>query len=187
SPSLYNNKIMLSSCDGMLRLIELGKGEVTEYFSVGSYVASSPAVFEGRYYIASLKGTASCWDLKTEKTLWTETLTEEEEIYASPAVTGEFAVFASRSKDVCCYDSLSGKLRWKFSAKDSIDSSPVISGNMVFFGSNDGNLYGLELKTGKMLWSYTAGGQITASPAIGNGKMVIGSSDGAVYCFGKKD
>jgi len=48
---------MLSSCDGMLRIVDLEKGAVTDSFPVGTYLASSPAVVDGRYYIASLKGS----------------------------------------------------------------------------------------------------------------------------------
>jgi len=150
---------------------------------VGSYLASSPAVFDGKFYLASLRGEFSCVDLKSKEALWSVSGTEGSETYASPAADGTGVIFADRDGSVKCLSAKDGKKLWGFDAGSSVDSSPVIAGDFIYFGTDAGQIFGLNRKDGSVAWKYEAGGHLSGSPAISDGRLFIGSSDGILYCF----
>ncbi|MGR3295300.1 MAG: outer membrane protein assembly factor BamB family protein, partial [Candidatus Bathyanammoxibius sp.] len=78
------------------------------------------------------------------------------------------------------------KLKWSFSAGDSISSSPVVdSEGTVYVGSWDKKLYAVD-SGGKLKWSYETGASIASSPSIGaDGTVYVGSDNGILYAIGK--
>lgn len=84
-----------------------------------------------------------------------------------------------------------GKIYWKFEAKEGIESCPaLIMGKkpLIVFGSNDGIIYALDLN-GREIWNFKTKGKITAQAVFDNltknsEKMIfIGSNDGTLYCI----
>jgi outer membrane protein assembly factor BamB len=74
------------------------------------------------------------------------------------------------------------KLRWSFSAKDSIESSAAIADGTVFVGSMDGSLYAIDLVTGKLRWQYRTAGPVgESSPCVSDGAVYVGDLSGVFH------
>lgn len=184
-PTEAGGLVMIAGCDGYLRIIDLATGREKRSALLGGNFAGAPAYADGAVYVGSMDGRYWGVRLSDAKILWArEEDSRTSAIYASAAVMGDAAVFASRSDDVFCVDLASGRTKWTFATRSDVNSSPVINHGHVIFGSSDGNIYRVRLSDGQKVWSFNAGAPISASPAIGQRRLVIGAEDGAVYCFG---
>lgn len=186
SPCIADGEAAIAGCEGLLRLIDIAKGEQTAQVELGSYVAAAPATDGKRFYVATYDGRMMAVDPAAGDIVWQVASEGGFPFYASPAVRGDVVVFAGRDGIVRALDAATGKERWRFRAKAKVDSSPVIVAERVFFGSNDGTLYEVALKDGVPRWTFAAGAPIVASPAVGEGRLVIGTQDGVIYCFGAR-
>jgi outer membrane protein assembly factor BamB len=72
-------------------------------------------------------------------------------------------------------------IRWKFTAKDSIEGTAAIYRGTVYVGSFDEHLYAIDLATGKEKWRYKAA-PIKASPSVRDGAVYVGDADGFFHC-----
>ncbi|MFZ0820218.1 MAG: PQQ-binding-like beta-propeller repeat protein [Candidatus Acidiferrales bacterium] len=177
-------------------------------FHTDGKIYSSPAVAQGKVFIASTDGSVYAVDADSGKVLWR--FKTEGRITSSPAVASGLVYFESYDGNFYAVDEASGSLKWKyatggerrFAAKhihgidppgemmpDPFDfylSSPAVWDEMVYFGSGDGNVYGLNAATGEMLWKFKTGGVVHASPAVANGTLFIGSWDTYFYALDAK-
>ena len=78
----------------------------------------------------------------------------------------------------------SGKLRWTFTAGNSVWTMPAFGAHgTTFWGSVDRNIYALD-STGNKRWSDPTLGFVISSPAIGSdGTVYIGSFDSRLYAL----
>jgi outer membrane protein assembly factor BamB len=187
SPLVAEGKAVIAGCDGAVRIINADTGKEVAAANEGGKYASSPAYSNGTLFAGSLDGVYLAANMKGE-VLWNMTGDDDPgECKASPAVSpGGTVVFASSANaKVWGVNRDTGKIRWTFRPKDTVESSPVIVNKIVYFGCNDGALYGVDLATGKQLWKQVLGGSVTGSPAVAGDRLIVGNSDGTVFCYGK--
>lgn len=154
---------------------------------MGGPTMCTPAVAGQRAFVGIEDGVFMAVDLQKKQHLWKFQNPQLAGAFrASPAVTPEAVIVASRDKHVHALHPETGKPLWSFPAKARVDCSPVVVGRLVFVGAANGRLFALELKTGKLLWQYEAGGEILGSPAVAQGRLVIGTDAGQLMCFGAK-
>jgi len=179
-----NGQVVFGGCDAHIHILSLNDGKKIHTIDVGAYIAGSPALAGGRFYVGNFEDTFFCGDLSTGQIVWRHK-TEAEAFYASPTVTAEKIVAATRDKHLYCFDRADGKTLWTFTASSGFDSSPVICSDKVIAASDDGWLYMVSLSQGKEIWSFEIGASLTASPALASGRILIGAEDGYLYCFGE--
>ncbi len=185
SPGVADGQTAFGGCDGLLHIIALANGSEVSSNEIGSPIAASVALADGRAYFGHYGNEFVCADLKSGSNLWTYR-DREFPFFSSPAVTANRVLFGGRDKMLHAVNREDGKSVWSFAARGKVDSSPVVCGDKVVVGSDDGRLYLVRLSDGKEVWSYDVGRPIESSPAVADGKIVIGGDDGSVYCFGKK-
>ncbi|MCB0297946.1 MAG: PQQ-binding-like beta-propeller repeat protein, partial [Calditrichaeota bacterium] len=187
SPAISGSDAVIAGCDGVLRMIDIASGVERHALPVGSYVAASTAIHDGRAYFGTFDNQVLCVDLAEARQVWVyEHPKRQFPFYASAAVSGKLAVIAGRDKLVHALDTRTGEARWTFPLKTRIDASPVICGGRVYLGTRSGEMMALDLESGEAVWEYPTGSVINASAGIGEGKLVVGGEDGMVFCFGKK-
>ena len=71
---------------------------------------------------------------------------------------------------VYALDTVSGQVRWTFSAEGPVRFSPTFHNNRIYFGSDDGHVYCLDARNGSLVWKYRAGP--SDEKVIGNGRMI---------------
>jgi len=174
-------------------------------FQTGGQVISSPAVTNGKAYIASTDGNLYAVDLESGVQKWKLALGVR--ATASPAVDKGVVYLGTYSGRFYAVDEATGKLKWKFQTEgerrfagkhlhgsepagetmpDPFDcylSSPAVWNGAVYFGSGDGNVYALDAATGTLKWKFHTGDVVHASPAISDGTLFIGSWDSYFYAL----
>ncbi|MBZ5606359.1 MAG: PQQ-binding-like beta-propeller repeat protein [Acidobacteriia bacterium] len=134
----------------------------------------------------SLTGIAAAPVPKDLKLLWTYDAGES--IESSAAIVDGVVYVGSESADLLAVNLATGKLLWKYKAKDGIgESSPAVHNGVAVIGDLSGTIHGVDAKTGKGLWTFPASGEVKASPVIVDDRVIIGSYDGNLYCLSLKD
>jgi len=183
TPCVVDSWAVIAGCDGKIHVIDLETGNRRHAADIQTNFAAGPAYSNGQVYVGSMNGDYIAMNI-TDGSFWRFEINNAGPSYAGAAVTANSVVFATRGRQVLCFDLPTKKLRWEFATRARVDSSPAIAGNAVIVGSGEGNLYALNYADGALLWQFAAGAEITASPAITqHGMLVIAAKDGAVYCF----
>src|SRR5262249_53416011 len=124
-----------------------------------------------------LTGVASTAVPSTLKLLWTYEAGDS--IESSAAIVGGTVYVGMQSADLLAIDLETGKLRWKYRAKDGIgESSPAVHDGVVYIGDLAGLLHAVRAADGKALWTFKTGGEIRSSPVVDGNRVLIGSYDG---------
>ncbi len=187
TPALANGHALFGGCDGHLHVVNLRDGTRVRHIPLGSVTGASAAVHGSHAFLGTYGEQVLCIDWQAGKVLWRfEDSDRPFPFMSSAAVCGELVLIGGRDKRLRALDANTGRQRWQFVAKGSIDSSPVIVGERVFVGAGDGNLYAVKLATGEEVWRFETGSDISASPAVAAGCVVISTEDGMIYCFGSK-
>ncbi len=99
-------------------------------------------------------------------------------IASTPAVWQDLAIVGDASGTVRAYALDSGKVHWRFKARNAVYSTPDVAEDRVVFASADGSVYALKAANGKRLWRFKTDRPIVACPRISDGLVYIGSSEG---------
>jgi len=163
---------------------------------------SCPVVVGSRVYLLSRQQdseVASCFDLDTGKVLWRDSYSVAYEMHpaavthgkgpkSTSVVSGDGLYTLGISGVLSCYDTATGKVRWRkeFSKRFKTTSpdfgtatSPIVCDGMVIAhvgGSDSGALTAFDSATGQVKWSWNGDGPGYASPILaqigGSGQIV---------------
>src|SRR5215472_10631256 len=124
-----------------------------------------------------LTGVASSTVPTSLKLLWTYDAGDTVE--SSPAIAAGTVYVGVQSADLLAIDLQTGKLRWKYRAKDGIaESSPAVHDGVVYIGDLAGQLHAVRAADGKVLWIFKTKAEIRSSPVVTGDRVLIGSYDG---------
>jgi len=122
----------------------------------------------------------------TLKPLWTYEAGES--IESSAAIADGTVYVGSQSADLLAIDLKTGKLRWKYRAKEGIgESSPAVHDGVVYIGDLSGLLHAIRAADGTSLWTFKTEAEIKSSPVVAGDRVLIGSYDGNLYCLSARD
>lgn len=184
APATDDNLTLFGGCDAKLHALAISNGSERAAFSLGSYIAGSPAIKGDYAYVGHYGGQLICVDLAQNKIKWSYGDKDNgDAFFSSPAVTKDRVLIGCRDRKLHCVSAADGSAVWTFQTGGDVDSSPVVCGDKVIFGSRDGRLYVANLTDGKELWRYDAGSPITASPAIIKGCVIITTESGLVLAW----
>jgi outer membrane protein assembly factor BamB len=101
---------------------------------------------------------------------------------STPAIYKGRLYAGSANNYLYAADLASGKVFWKFNAKQPIESSPTVPDEIVCFGTSDGVMRCLDLE-GKLKWEFQARSEILSSPVVKDGKVWFSSADDRIYAL----
>jgi outer membrane protein assembly factor BamB len=162
-----------------------------EHDGAPSDFSASPAVVEGRVYVASgnidvvsRSGFIYCFDAKTGRQIWR--VGTNQEVYSSPAVVdgrvyvGE-GLHENTNSHLRCLDAATGRLIWQFKVASHAEGPPTIHGGRCYFSAGDDGIYCLDAASGKKIWQLP-GYHIDESPIVTGNTVLVGSGyDRASY------
>lgn len=153
--------------------------------------SSTPAISNGRAYVAVLSGHVYCLDLRTGEEQWRYRTIENDDPeefapgFNAPVTLSAAAVYVGDEDGMFhALDRKTGGLLWQFQTEGEIKGgATVLPGDggaapeRVLFGSHDGRLYCLNSETGEKLWEFDALGPINGSQAIDDQYTFVSGCD----------
>jgi len=193
SPAVVNDSVFIASesnpiggSNGIVYSLNATNGSLIWEYQTGFEVSSSPAVVDGKVFIAAGSNIYALNEV-TGGLIWCyQTLGG---VINSPAVS-EGMVFIGGTDEsngcVYCLNATTGNLMWNYLIEpySVLYTSPAVADGKVFIGSENGNVYALNDTTGSLIWSYKTSSFIYSSPTVGENEVFIASHDnGAVYAL----
>ncbi len=150
---------------------------------------STPAIVDGRAYLATLSGELLCLNLADGALQWTYkslVATDPKTFipgFSSPVtVSGDVVLCGDEEGGLHCVERATGAARWKFDAGGLIVGGATVRGDRVLCGSHSQFLYSVDLKTGEKHWEFDAQGPINGTQAFdGEFTFVTGCSEPVLY------
>lgn len=179
-PQFHGNQAQTGSVSGRLP----DKLALAWRFAAGAEVKSSPAVFNGRVYVASSDKHVYSLDLQTGEQVWSRLL--DDEIEAPPTVIDHRVFIGTLAGTLYALDAESGEQQWTFRTDGKLVGGVNWFKNSenrfyILAGSYDSMLYCINAQSGKPLWTYQSGNYINGSPAVDNVDVVFGGCDAIVH------
>lgn len=178
-PLVIEDGIIVGSEDG--RIYCLDKGGHLEW----TFYLKSPLGFsdlgrdEDTIYAGCVGGTLFAIDFQG-RLKWKY---QTNGLCGGAAVLGDRVFFGSWDHHLYCIDRRTGKLLWKFAAKDKITTrTVVIHHNLLYTGSYDKNLYCIDTE-GKLKWTFPTQNVVFSFPVIEGTKLFFGAVDSNYYCL----
>lgn len=213
SPVLAGGVVYVGALDGHVYAIDEETGAERWSFKSHYPVASTPAIDGDALYFVSSGGALVALDLAKGTPRWVcaidyerkfearslhgyppaaQTIPDAWDVYtSSPAVSSGKVYFGGGDGGVYAVDAASGRLQWKFAARDVVHASPAVVGGVVYVGSWDGTFYALDAETGQEKWRFDAGQDpaihnqvgFQSSAAVVDGAVYVGCRDAHVYAL----
>ena len=197
SPTAADGIVYVGSDADDLYALDTSTGSRRWTFATGADVRSAPAVADGTVYVGSYNGNLYAVDAGTGKQRWK--LATGEFGSPSPTVTDGVVYVGGRGEivyrfgkgshndygpgHVYAVDPGTGKQRWTFTTRSSVEAPPAVAGGVVYATTLDGTLYAVDAATGKQRWTFVTGGWARSSPAVGGGVVYVGSTGGNLYAL----
>ena len=156
--------------------------EIWEHVGTISNIVSSPALLDGRLYVAFTDGTIRALDATNGQVIWS--VIQPGGAHSSPAVVDGRLYIAIHNRGLLALNAETGATLWLSAMPGPQESSPAVDNGRVFVGSRDDHkLYAFDAVTGATLWTATTNDWVQNSPAVANGVVYIGNNSGNVYAF----
>jgi outer membrane protein assembly factor BamB len=156
--------------------------EIWEHVGTVSNIVSSPALIDGRLYVAFTDGTIRALDATTGQVVWS--VVQPSGAYSSPAIAGGRLYIAIHNRGLLALNASTGATLWLAPMPGPQWSSPAVENGRVFVGSRDDHkLYAFDAMTGQTLWTATTSDWVQTSPAVANGVVYIANNAGTLYAF----
>ena len=153
-------------------------------YSTSRPLIASPAVTNGRVFLATEDGRALALDRQTGQLVWEYRTGLPSS--STPALAGDTMYFSLRPGGVLALDQETGALRWEKEFDDPILASPIVADGTLYLGAADSKLYALDAATGQERWAFTASDWIISSVAYTDGAVAVTSQDNMVRIVGTK-
>lgn len=182
-------------CAGLKGLANLSRESVEcsdyEPLSVAWQVAvtgpvlASPAVVNGRVYVATRAGHIYCLDAASGATLWELATDDGTGIDGSPTVVHGRVYLATGGGVLACLRADTGAVLWRRNLGTECMSSPLVANGMVVLclGSPSREVAAFSELTGDELWRFDTGQCSYSSPVEYRGLIYVGSSNGDYYAI----
>lgn len=150
----------------------------------GPFIDSSPAVVDGRVYVASIypDSTLYVFDALTGEKIWGTPDGQPVETSSTSPAVADGMVLLGVSNLLEAFDAASGRLVWRFAADSLITTSPTIADGVVYVASQDRHAYALNARTGHRIWETPLPGIPATGPIAVTSDLVYVSAN-AVYAL----
>ncbi len=190
SPAVVNTNrsgklVIVGSFSAKVYGLAADTGAVVWSTTVDNAVHSSPAVFNGIAYVATLSGMLYAIGADQGNVMWSKGIGMAR---SSPVVANGVVYAMSVFDDITALNASTGAPLW---AQDlgagpagfGLTSSPAVAKGVVYVGA-DLDVVALQAATGATVWRTTvSGGDVISSPAVANGVVYVGSDGGKVHAL----
>jgi outer membrane protein assembly factor BamB len=182
SANFDGDRILFGSGDQMLYCVS-ADGKLAWKFKVpGGPVMGSPAVVQGRTFVAGCDSMLHVIDTANGKE--TGGVDLDGQVGASAAVAGDRLFVGTMTNQVQAVDWKKTEIAWSFEPAEhpqAFFASPAVTDKLVVVGSRDKLVYALDRQTGKQVWTFPTKRKVDSSPVAAGARVYVGSLDGNLY------
>lgn len=193
SPSVVDGKVFASTYahwneQGKVYCLNESDGSRIWTYTIPAGTAyASPAVDDGRVFIASWMGYVYCLNESDGVLIWTFYTGDGHLIASSPAVFDGKVYIGSHDRKIYCLDASDGSIVWEHYTSGAATSPAIVDGK-VYVASRGGKVYCLNAQNGSLIWESTVVGWIDSSPTVVDGQVYIASNNaGGLFCLNASD
>jgi len=180
-----NGRIFAATAFGEVVALDAGSGQALWTSKLGSPARSAPAAANGKVFLATQNNELYALNQSDGAEAWVyEGIPETGGILssASPAVSGDTAIFPSISGEVVAMSIAKGEPRWAdavsqsyrthaFSGLADVAASPVIADGTVYATGVAGSTLAINLSNGSRVWEQEVGSVHT--PVVSGGSVFL--------------
>jgi len=157
---------------------------------LGTFAFSSPAVVDGRVFIASDQGNAYALNAENGDVIWNRDLISGPENLAwrisSPAVTDGKVLITTQLGYTYALNVENGDIIWARKVDEHVQTSPAVAGGKLFITSDNigwsGHLSALNAGNGNLVWIYPIDNDLFgSSPTVAYGKVFVVTKKGWIH------
>jgi outer membrane protein assembly factor BamB len=183
SPAVSGGVVYFGCRDSHLYALDARTGqEKWRFNNHGSWINTSPAIYEGTAYVGSpIPALFRALDIKTGEVRFI--LDARMMIFSSPAVASGMAYFGAFNGKLYAVDLKTGQFAWEFQTQaGKKDALGVVGpdGRPDFKAVFRSQFYEDMYRAGERLFSL---GSILSSPTVDRGVIYVGSTDGNLYAL----
>jgi len=176
-PIIVDNRLIVSSREGVLLAFELDDGELAWTFQADQRLTAGPSfghdrlfqpADQGWLYAVSADSGCEMFRVRLDGPL-VNAVAVADRVYGA-VMTGQ--VYGLNPED--------GSVVWQTQLDGPIWTSPAVAGESVFVGHSGGELAALDGATGRVLWRYDLGEVVRASALVLGEYVVAGTMTGRV-------
>lgn len=175
SPAAADGFIVFGTVDNRLRALRESDGVLLWEVPTVDAVFSSPALYRGRAYAASLGGDVSAVNLADGSLAWRRNLGGE--VYAAPAIADDalFVTVGGPAPALVRLDMQTGSVVWTVAVgPQPLRGAPTVADGHVVVGESDGTWHSVSAATGSVEWTTTTRGIVQMTgPLIQQGTIYI--------------
>ncbi len=205
TPAVADGVVYFGAGNDGVYAVDAETGKQRWQFTADLHIDASPCASNGRVIVGSgpskkfkalrvvaldAKTGALAWRTDTDLPAWGSPRAADGRVFvglgngrltegAQPPETPAGAVLG--------LDEATGRVLWRFDAKDAVFQQPTVDGDRVYFGSRDGNLYAVRADTGGLVYRVPMGGPVVAPPAVADGKVYAVTVGGKLRCLDAAD
>jgi outer membrane protein assembly factor BamB len=179
--NFFGDVILFGSYDENLYCLTKD-GEVKWKFKTQGPVNGSPAVIEGKTFVAGCDSSVHVID--TAKGTELSSVDLGGQAAATAAVMGDRLYVGTMTNEIHAVDWKNSKIVWTFKAEKAAQpfyASAAVTDKLVIAGSRDKRIYALDRMTGTVVWDFPTRGRIDAAPVVAGNRVYAGSLDGNLY------
>ncbi|XGA80322.1 PQQ-binding-like beta-propeller repeat protein [Halomonas sp. CH40] len=191
TPTVYDDKVLLTSDAGYLVALKLATGKPFWGFSING-TGTQPMISNDVVYYQDGSQALYALQLDSEEVVWRMPSPLDYDFsYGAPAVNDccIFAIFRDRDQAVVGkVDKHSGELIAEFIHKFSVTSAVSLADGVVFFGDDGdgkvgahGHMNALDMETGELIWRFETEGFMRGPASIAGNTVYFGSADTHLY------
>jgi eukaryotic-like serine/threonine-protein kinase len=183
-----DDMILLVCGDAIVYALDVATGGERWRTSLGGRSLTTPAVSNGKLFIAGDGVVPLALETQKGKRLWDATGIKSG-WFGPCTIAGSTLYVSNDQRYVYAINTSNGQMRWQYRLLGGSQGRPVVERetNTLYIGSvtfrDNPTLTALDATSGNKLWEYKAG-YLSASPLIENGVLYIGSTNGNFYAFG---
>jgi outer membrane protein assembly factor BamB len=184
APNFFFDNLVFGAGNETLYCLNKGKGgDPLWTFKVpGGPVLGSPAIIDGKTFVAGCDSTLHVIDVKNGKE--TGRVELDGQVGATPALVGDFLYVGTMTNAVQAINWKEGKVAWSYESMkrpQPFYASVAVTADLVLAGSRDRSLHALDRQSGKVKWVFPTGGKVDSSPVVVGQRVYFGSGDGKLY------
>lgn len=160
--------------------VQPGNGAMEQYLQL------TPAIFNGKAYLADVKGRVAAIDITNGNLVWQRDTGMS--FSSGIEIAGDNLLVGTSQGEIIALDIATAEIRWRNRVASEILATPRQAKGVVVVRCVDGGLYGFSLKTGERLWlteqrTPALSLRGTSAPAIAGDIVLTGYDTGKLIAY----